>query len=294
MGEFHRGRRRMPSARSSAVIVAGSLLLMALFAPVSYAAAPHPSAGSATVDGSTADWSLGADFFGDMTDAGVDGRPVRAKLYLRYDCDAEVLYGLVLVQGDEKARKDRPDEAYIRIDGSGKLMSATYGNDGNPPDFEWVNPNGEAADGWEGSGSLAPGSYTVRAHVLVADDSADGYTPMDVVGRNVPLEIDCGEVGPTQGTPTPTPTPAPTSGQATPTPTGEVAPTTGTNTHRPTLPPTDASDAFGSTSGQDGIRLVAVLLGAAVGTCLLFTPRRRHIPVERPIEEPTEEDTEQK
>ena len=313
MGEFHRGRRRMPSARSSVVIVAGSLLLMALFAPVSYAAAPHPSEGSATVDGSTADWSLGADFFADMTDAGVDGRPVRAKLYLQYDCDAEVLYGLVLVQGDEKARKDRPDEAYIRIDGSGKLMSATYGNNGTPPDFEWVNPNGEAADGWEGSGSLAPGSYTLRAHVLVADDSADGYTPMDVVGRNVPLEIECGEVGPTQGTPTPkptptptpaptsgqqTPTPAPTSGQQTPTPTpketGGVAPTTGTNTHRPTLPPTDASAPFGPTSGQDGIRLVAVLLGAAVGTCLLFTPRRRRIPVERPIEEPTEEDTEQK
>ena len=91
MGELHRGRRRTPSARSSAVIVAGSLLLMALFAPVSYAAAPHPSAGSATVDGSTADWSLGADFFADMTDAGVDGRPVRAKLYLQYDCDAEAL-----------------------------------------------------------------------------------------------------------------------------------------------------------------------------------------------------------
>jgi hypothetical protein len=287
----------MSSARSSAVIVAGSLLLMALFAPVSYAAAPHPSEGSATVDGSTADWSLGADFFADMTDAGVDGRPVRAKLYLRYDCAAEVLYGLVLVQGDEKARKDRPDEAYIRIDGSGKLMSATYGNDGTPPDFEWVNPTGDAADGWEGSGSLAPGSYTLRAHVLVADDSADGYTPMDVVGRNVPLEIDCGEVGPTQGTPTPkpaTPTPAPTSGQVTPTPTGEVAPTTATNTHRPTLPPTDASALLGSTSGQDGIRLVAVLLGAAVGTCLLFTPRRRRTPVERPVEEPTEEDTEQK
>jgi hypothetical protein len=292
MGEFHRGRRRMPSARSSAVIVTGSLLLMALFAPVSYAAAPHPSAGSATVDGSTGDWSLSGDFFADMTGGGAAGSPVRAKLYLKYDCDAEKLYALVLAQGDEQVRQDRPDEAYLRIDGS-LLISPTHG------DFAWVNGDGTFADGYEGAGSLAPGSHTLRAHVLVADDSADGYTPMDTVGRTVPLEIDCGEVGPTQGTPTPTPkpatpTPAPTSGQATPTPTGEVAPTTGTNTRRPTLPPTDASDAFGPTSGQDGIRLVAVLLGAAVGTCLLFTPRRRHIPVERPIEEPTEEDTEQK
>lgn len=308
MRGFHRGRRRMPSARSSAVIVVGSLLLLAALAPASFAAAPHPSEGSATVDGSTADWSLGSDFFSNMTDAGVDGRPVRAKLYLQYDCDAEVLYALVLAQGDEKARQDRPDEAYIRIDGSGKLISATHGNDGTPPDFAWVNGDGTLADGWEGSGPLAAGSYTLRAHVLIADDSADGYTPMDTVGVNVPLEIDCGDVAPTQGTPTPTPvvtptpTPAPTDGQQTPKPpaTGGVAPTTATNTQAPTLPPTDASALLGTTSNQDGIRLIAVLLGAAVGTCLLFTPRRRRIPIERPIEppiepqaEPTEEDSEQ-
>jgi hypothetical protein len=284
MREFHKGRRRM-TARSSVVIVAGALLLLAALAPASYAAAPNPSAGSATVDGSTADWSLGSDFFSDMTDAGVDGRPVRAKLYLQYDCEAEVLYGLVLVQGDEKARQDRPDEAYIRIDGSGKLISATQGNDGTPPDFAWVNGDGTLADGWEGSGSLAPGTYTLRAHVLVADDSRDGYTPMDVVGRNVPLVIECGGEAPTQGTPTPTPV----AEKPTP-PGGGVAPTTGTNTNTPTLPPTDASDPLGPTSGGDGIRLVAVLMGAALGTCLLFTPRRRRTPIERPIEEPTEED----
>jgi hypothetical protein len=286
MREFHRGRRRM-TARSSAVIVAGALLLLAAFAPVSYAAAPSPSAGSATVDGSIADWSLSSNFFSDMTDAGVDGRPVRAKLYLQYDCEAEVLYGLVLVQGDEKARQDRPDEAYIRIDGSGKLISATHGNDGTPPDFAWVNGDGTLADGWEGSGSLAPGTHTIRAHVLVADDSRDGYTPMDVVGRNVPLVIECGDVAPTQGTPKPTP--AGTGGTKPTPPSGGVAPTTGTNSNA-TLPPTDASDPLGQTSGGDGIRLVAVMLGAAVGTCLLFTPRRRRTPIERPIEEPTEED----
>jgi hypothetical protein len=300
MGEFHRGRPRMLSARASAVILVGSLLLLAGFAPASFAAAPHPSEGSATVDGSIADWSLSGDFFSDMTDAGVVGQPVRAKLYLRYDCDSEVLYGLVLAQGGEKVRQDRPDNAYIRIDDSGKLISGTYGDDGTPPDFAWVNGDGTLADGWEGSGSLAPGSYTLRAHVLIADDTADGYTPMDTVGRNVPLEIDCGGVAPTQGTPTPspivtpTPTPAPTGGQQTPTPpaTGGVGPTTATNTQAATLPPTDASNPLGASSGQDGIRLVAVLMGAAVGTCLLFTPRRRRLPIERPIDEPDEPDEE--
>jgi hypothetical protein len=314
MRGFARGSRRTPSARSIAAIVVGSLLLLAALAPVSNAAAPNPSEGSATVDGSTGDWSLSGDFFSDMTDAGVATRPVRAKLYLKYDCESEVLYALVLAQGDEKARQDRTDEAYIRINASGKLISATHDNDGTPPDFAWVNGDGSRADGWEGSGSLAPGSYTVRAHVLIADDSADGYTPMDTVGRDIPLEIDCGDVAPTEGTPTPTPvvtptptpaptggqqtpapTPAPTSGQQTPAPTGGVAPTTAA-TQAPTLPPTDASALLGSTSSQDGIRLVAILLGAAVGTCLLFMPRRRRIPVERPIEPEevtVEEDSEQ-
>jgi hypothetical protein len=285
MRGFHRGRRRMPSIRSAAAIAVGSLLLLAALVPATYAAAPTPAAGSATVDGSTADWSLGATFFSDMTDAGVDGRQVRAKLYLKYDCDAEVLYGLVLVQGDEKGRQTRTDEAYVMIDGK-KIIDSTHGQ------FAWVNGDGELADGFEGGAGLKPGSYTLRAHVLVADNSADGYTPMDVVGRNVPLEIECGEVGPTQGTPTPTPTPTPaaTGGTKTPKPTpaetGGVAPTTSTRT----LPPTDASAVFGQTSGGDGIRLVAVMLGAAIGTCLLFTPRRRRTPVERPVEEPTEDE----
>jgi hypothetical protein len=301
MAGFERGRRRIRSARSSAVIVVGSLLLLAAFAPASFAAAPNPSEGSATVDGSTGDWSLSSDFFADMTGSGDPGQPVRAKLYLKYDCESEVLYALVLAQGGEKILQDRTDEAYVRIDGSGKLISATHDNDGTPPDFAWVNGDGKLADGWEGSGALAPGSYTVRAHVLIADDSEDGYRETDTVGRDIPLEIDCAGVAPTQGTPTPTPevtptpTPAPTSGQQTPTPpTGGVAPTTRT-TQAPTLPPTDAMDPFGSTSGQDGIRLVAVLLGVAVGTCLLFTPRRRRLPIERPIEpdEPIEEDSEQ-
>jgi hypothetical protein len=305
MPRFHRGGRRMASARSSAAIFVGSMLLLAALAPVSHAAAPNPSEGSATVDGSTGDWSLSSDFFADMTGSGNPDLTVTAKLYLRYDCETEVLYALVLTQNGEKIRQDRTDEAYIRIDGSGKLISATHDNDGTPPDFAWVDGDGKLAGGWEGSGSLAPGSYTLRAHVLIADDSEDGYRETDTVGRDVPLVIECADVAPTQGTPTPTPaptggeetpTPAPTSGQQTPAPTGGVAPTTAA---RPaaTLPPTDAMDPFGSTSGQDGIRLVAILLGAAVGTCLLFTPRRRRIPVERPIEPeeaPIEEDLEAK
>ncbi len=282
-------------------MVAGALLLTAAFVPVSMAAAPTPNEGSATVDGAIGDWSLSADFFVDMTAGGVAGRPVRAKLYLKYDCDTEVLYALVLAQGDEKARQTRPDEAYINIDGQQKIQ-----DDPAHGQFAWVNGDGTLADGFEGSTPLAPGSHTLRAHVLIADDSEDGYTPMDSVGRFIPLTIECGGVQPTQGTPAPTQgtpaptqgtpaptqgtpaptqgtpaptqgTPAPTQGTPTPTgdaaPTGAVAPTQGTAPGN-TLPPTDTLDQSGPSS-LGGVRLLLALLGLGSFAALLLTRTNR-------------------
>ena len=281
-------RRRMSLTRTAAAIVAGALLLTAVFAPASMAAAPTPNAGSATVDGAIGDWSLSADFFVDMTAGGVAGRPVRAKLYLKYDCDSEVLYALVLAQGDEKARQTRPDEAYINIDGQQKIQETpAHGK------FAWVNGDGTLADGFEGSTPLAPGSHTLRSHVLIADDSEDGYTPMDSVGRFIPLVIECGGVQPTQGTPAPTQgtpaptqgtpaptqgTPAPTQGtpappQGTPAPTGGVAPTQATGPDN-TLPPTDTFEQGGPTS-LGGARLLLALLGLGSFAALLLTRTSR-------------------
>jgi hypothetical protein len=252
--------------RSAAAIGAGVLLLTALIAPTTMAAAPN--SGSATVDGATGDWSLGADFFADMADAGRDDVPVRAKLYLKYDCETETLFALVLSEGDEKVRQDRPDEAYIAIDGEKVIEEGES--------FAWVNGDGTLADGFEGSAELEPGSYTLRAHVLVADDSADGYTPLDVVGRDVALVIDCGEVAPTQGTPKPKPTERAA-------PTGGVQPATG----RPTLPATDTADvAASATTSHTGIAIVLGLLATAVGGSLLLRPaRRRPATVEETIED---------
>ena len=65
------GRRTRLSTRSAAGIATGVLLLSALMAPTAMAASP--SAGSATVDGATGDWSLGADFFANMTPGGGGG-----------------------------------------------------------------------------------------------------------------------------------------------------------------------------------------------------------------------------
>lgn len=276
--------RHMPAGKALGAVMTGALLLSAALAPVTSAAAPHPTDGSAVVDGATAEWSLSTDHFGDMTDAGVADRPVRAKLYVRYDCDAETLFALVLVQGDEQGRQDRPDEAYLRIDGEDKLVGATSGNDGTPPDFAWINGDGTLADGYEASGELEPGTYTLRAHILVADDSADGYTPMDVVGRAVPLVIECGEEEPTDGEEEPTDgEEEPTDGGEEPTdgqeePVGGVGGATGRP--RTTLPPTDALVGTEPTTSGDGVRVALVLLASAVGVAALVTPTRRRRVVE--------------
>ena len=85
MRMFSTGRRRRWSpTRTALATVAGALLLTAAFAPASMAAAPTPNEGSATVDGAIGDWSLSADFFVDMTAAGIVGRPALAKLLAKF------------------------------------------------------------------------------------------------------------------------------------------------------------------------------------------------------------------
>lgn len=239
-------RRRGWLIRRLGWAAVAALLALSVIGPAGVGAAspPTPTHGSATVDGATGDWDLGADKFADMTDAGNAAKPVVAHLYLRYDCDSETLFALVLGVDGTQFQQTRPENAYIRIDGVGKLVSGLSGNDGTPPDFSWVNPDGKLTDGWEASGKVAPGSHTVRAHVLRPDNSADGYQSVDNIGRSDALDLEC--VVPTP-TPTPTPTATPTP---TPTPTGEVegtatptATSTGrvkgaTATPKVTLPPT--------------------------------------------------------
>jgi hypothetical protein len=262
--------------RSAAAIGAGVLLLTALIAPTTMAAAPN--SGSATVDGATGDWSLGADFFADMADAGRDDVPVRAKLYLKYDCETETLFALVLSEGDEKVRQDRPDEAYIAIDGEKVIEEGES--------FAWVNGDGTLADGFEGSAELEPGSYTLRAHVLVADDSADGYTPMDVIGRTTSLDIECEEdEEPTDEEPTDEePTDEEPTDEEPTNPGGGVGPTTGTRPQR-TLPPTDTIEAV--TAPSNGVGMVLAILGVGSLATLALTFGRRRQPVAIKVEETT-------
>ncbi|MEO8228489.1 MAG: hypothetical protein ABI628_01865 [Chloroflexota bacterium] len=250
-----------------------ALLALSVLGPASVGAAspPVPSSGSVTVDGSTGDWNLSADHFADMTDTGIANGTVRARLYLRYDCASETLFALVLGVDGIQFRETRPENAYVRIDGAGKLVSGESGNDGTPPDFSWVHPDGTLADGWEASGSLAPGDYRLRVHVLRPDDSSDGYAQVDNIGRDDPLKLVCASATPT---PAPTGTIAPTA-----TPTGTIAPTATprktpsggvsgvTAKPRVTLPPTAtlaSTEPAVSSLGVVFLGLGLVLAGALV------------------------------
>jgi hypothetical protein len=272
MGAVVRHRFARPGAgrllRPLGWAAVAALLALSVLGPAAVAAGspPVPSSGSVTVDGSSSDWSLAADHFADLTDSGNATKPVVAKLYLRYDCGSGTLYALVLGVDGTQFRQTRPENAYIRIDGAGKAVSGESGNDGTPPDFSWVNPDGTLADGFEGSAPLAPGSHTVRAHVLRPDDSSDGYQTVDNIGRADALQLTCETATPTP-TPTPTATAAPTGtpggggvidATATPhkTPSGGVEGVTGKP--RVTLPPTST---IGSTEEAPVASLGLVFLG---------------------------------
>lgn len=172
---------------------AAALIALSVLAPAGVGAAnpPSPTYGTAVVDGSISEWDLTGDKFSDMTEDGYPNKPVVAHLYLRYDCDSSTLFALVLGNDGVQFRQTRPENAYVRIDGSSKLFSGNSGNNGTPPDFEWVHPDGTLADGYEGSGKLDPGSYSIRAHALQPDESADGYKEIDNIGRSDPLVIEC-------------------------------------------------------------------------------------------------------
>ncbi len=145
-------RRRGRLIRPLGWAAVAALLALSVVGPAGVGAAgpPAPTHGSAVVDGATGDWSLGADKFADMTDAGNADKPVVARLYLRYDCDTRDAVRARPRRRRTQFLQTRPENAYIRIDGVGKLVSGLSGNDGTPPDFSWVNPDGTLTDGCGG------------------------------------------------------------------------------------------------------------------------------------------------
>ena len=158
---------------------------------------PYPASGSAVVDGNPAEWDLTTDFFADMYRAGNASFAVLSKLYLRYDCADQILYLLVLAEPGVQVESFHTDpENWVKINDQFMVNNLT-GNDGAPPDFNYINSDGAHAAGWEASFVITPGNYTNFAvHTQVDDGDESGQTSA-VAGRKISLYLDCtlGSIG---------------------------------------------------------------------------------------------------
>jgi hypothetical protein len=131
------------------------------------------------VDGNPGEWDLTNDFFANMYRAGNPTKPLESKLYLRYDCITHVVYALCLKAGTDPIIADpNPEQNWLAINTqSNKVVTGLSGNDGIPPDFEFINTVAPTppdtltfADGWEASFPLGEGSYTLIGHAEVLGD----------------------------------------------------------------------------------------------------------------------------
>lgn len=163
---------------------------------------PQPTYGTAIVDGDSSEWNLAedgsGDFFANMHRAAKSEKKVESKLYLRYDCETNTLYALVLgVEGVPVLVE--PDDSFLKLGNSDKLVDGNYGDDDSVPDFAWVGLSGdeETALGWEASASLSPGAYNnFNVHTQVDDCEGEeelGVCPQTsaVIDREIQLVIEC-------------------------------------------------------------------------------------------------------
>lgn len=154
-------RRRLTTGIATISLCAS---LIGLAAPA-LAAAPAVVEGSAVVDGDLGEWTS-ADFFADMYRAGKATKQVESHLYLRYDCDAAILYvGVVAADGVTIVASD--EDNFVKFGMNDKRVDGSNAPaDGIQPDFAYA----PAGAGWEASFSLAPGAYDdLNVHAQVMD-----------------------------------------------------------------------------------------------------------------------------
>lgn len=175
-------RRRFTSGL--AVITLGASLV-GLAAPA-FAAAPSVATGNGiTVDGTFTDWT-DADLFAQMHRAGKADKPVESSLYLRYDCDAAVLYVAVIV-ADGVTLVDSDDDNFVKFGLNDKRVDGSDAPpDGTQPEFAYA----PADAGWEASIALQPGSYSdLNVHAQVFDDGEQQTSA--VIDRAIAMSIEC-------------------------------------------------------------------------------------------------------
>ena len=158
------------------------------------AAPPNPSLGSATVDGSSAEWNLATDFFANMYRAADPTKELESKLYLRYQCSTNTLFVLVLAESGIPILAEA-DNTFVKLGNSTTLVNGNSGDNGTPPDFAWIGLSAGQATGFEASAVLAEGVYDdLNVHVNVFDDGKSQTSA--VIDRAIDLTIDCPDPAP--------------------------------------------------------------------------------------------------
>jgi len=165
-------------AKSALTILTIMLIGTIAFSPLaSCASPPYPTDGSAVVNGDFTEWDLTNDFFANMYRAFDDDKQLQSKLYLRYDMATQTLFVLVLTEPAYPGLRIE-DDAWFDVwvntesDMPGKEL------EGGDATFAWVefDPAVSSVKGFEGSLHLAPGEYTIKAHIQVSNDGVGSET----------------------------------------------------------------------------------------------------------------------
>jgi hypothetical protein len=162
-----------------------ALMLLSLM-PIVYAATPgsvisagipDPSnavnvtvlPGTATVDGDPSEWNYNpadptdnANYVVTMYTGWDPTKPALADLYMRYDCDNQIMYAFVRTRGDLAVDASLTTTWVAENTASNKLSFI---------DFAWVYNGSGTVVGWEGSFSLAPNAL-ILVHTSVAGATA--------------------------------------------------------------------------------------------------------------------------
>ncbi|MDM8557656.1 hypothetical protein [Candidatus Parabeggiatoa sp. HSG14] len=146
----------------------------------------NPVPGVAVVDGNSSEWNLETDLAARMCTAGSigedgncegNGKENLSNLYARYDCNKNIMYVLVLREGNHSPDKSA-DNAWVRIDGK-KVV------DGSSGDFAWVEVDEELL-GYEASFTLNAGTYSSQVHLNVSGDTSSTGKNGDSIEITVP------------------------------------------------------------------------------------------------------------
>jgi hypothetical protein len=186
----------LTSLLMAVLMVAAVMVVLTQIALAADGSAPYPFRASATVDGDSSEWSVGTtpDLFDHMYLAGDVSKAALSDLYLRYDCNNERLYALVVVTSGYTLNVATAGEHFIRIDtggGSKKVDDTDSPPDGTPPDFAFLSGSDSNAPGWEAVFTLTKDSvYSIEVHTLV-DEIGGAVADTSATTADLNLDTSC-------------------------------------------------------------------------------------------------------